>query len=139
MNKIILAYNFTEARMRSLRVLCAMLKVQVRTVAKADMLQPVGYLLGLEGIAACEEKFSGAGCAEEMILMCGFDKLLLNRFLSSVKKSKLGSIKLKAMLTAHNVAWSGKRLQEELREENAYMEKRGTLSFHVADADVEKN
>ena len=47
MKKIVLAYNFTPERLKSLRTLCMMLKVQLRPVAAAEVEVPVGILAGL--------------------------------------------------------------------------------------------
>ena len=47
MKKIVLAYNFTAERLKSLRTLCMMLKVQLRPVAAAEVETPVGILAGL--------------------------------------------------------------------------------------------
>lgn len=47
MKKIILAYNFTPERLKSLRTLCLMLKVQLRPVTAAEVETPVGILAGL--------------------------------------------------------------------------------------------
>lgn len=47
MKKIVLAYNFTPERLKSLRTLCMMLKVQLRPVAAAEVETPVGILAGL--------------------------------------------------------------------------------------------
>ena len=47
MKKIVLAYNFTAERLKSLRTLCMMLKVQLRPVAAAEVEVPVGILAGL--------------------------------------------------------------------------------------------
>ena len=47
MKKIVLAYNITAERLKSLRTLCMMLKVQLRPVAAAEVEVPVGILAGL--------------------------------------------------------------------------------------------
>lgn len=57
----------------------------------------------------------------EMVFLCGFDMHLLNRFLASVKRSRLKDVELKAMLTVNNRQWSGRHLLQELAAEHAYM------------------
>jgi hypothetical protein len=47
MKKIVLAYNFTQERVKILRTLCMMLKVQLKPVPTAEVEQPVGVLAGL--------------------------------------------------------------------------------------------
>ena len=60
-----------------------------------------------------------------MIFLCGFDRLTLDKLLVAIKKSKLQRIELKAMLTPHNVGWSGLELLKEISEEHEYMTKNG--------------
>jgi hypothetical protein len=58
---------------------------------------------------------------KEMVLLCGFDMHMLNRFLAAVKKGKLKNVELKAMLTPSNRQWSGRHLLQELAAEHVYM------------------
>ena len=62
---------------------------------------------------------------KEMVFLCGFDMHMLNRFLAAVKKGKLKSVELKAMLTPSNRQWSGRRLLWELAAEHVYMKQYG--------------
>ncbi len=72
MQKIILAYNFTPERLQALKLICMMLRTQLRAVAREELLQPVGYLSGLSEVASVSEAYSGDEGQEEMLLMCGF-------------------------------------------------------------------
>ncbi len=133
MNKVILAYNFNKDRLQSLRLVCMMLKIQLKPVVRQDMLQPVGALLGIDGIERVEESFVGDDCREEMIFLCGIDRQTLDKLLFAIKRSKLQRIDLKAMLTPHNVGWSGAKLLQELAEEHQYMTKNnGAQAEHEA-------
>ena len=133
MNRIILAYNFNKDRLQSLRLVCMMLKIQLKPVARQDLLQPVGALLGIDGIERVEESFVGDDCREEMIFLCGIDRQTLDKLLFAIKRSKLQRIDLKAMLTPHNVGWSGAKLLQELAEEHQYMTKNnGAQAEHEA-------
>ncbi len=133
MNKIILAYNFNKDRLQSLRLVCMMLKIQLKPVVRQDLLQPVGALLGIDGIERVEESFAGDDCREEMIFLCGIDRQTLDKLLFAIKRSKLQRIDLKAMLTPHNVGWSGAKLLQELAEEHQYMTKNnGAQAEHEA-------
>lgn len=124
MQKIVLAYNFTPERLGALRLLCMMLKVQLRPVSREQLTQPVGYLAGVQGVAAAEESYAGDEGHEEMLVMCGFMRNDLDRLLAGIRKSKLQSVKLKAMLTQHNALWSGVELLKELAQEHEYMSKK---------------
>lgn len=121
MQKSVLAYNFTPERLSALRLLCMMLKVQLRPVAREQLTQPVGYLAGVPGVEAAAESYAGDEVQEEMLVMCGFMRSDLDRLLAGIRKSKLVSVKLKAMLTQHNALWSGLELQKELAQEHEYM------------------
>lgn len=125
MLRMILAYNFTAERLQMLKLVALLCKAQVKAVAREDMLQPVGYLAGVKGITPVEEKYSGDEAMDEMIFLCGFDRPTLDKLLVAIKKSKLQRIELKAMLTQHNVAWSGLELLKEIAEEHEYMKRSG--------------
>lgn len=120
MQKIVLAYNFTPARLQALKLICMMLKVQLKPVAREDMLQPIGYLAGLKDIQPAE-KYTGTDGTEEMLLLCGFTRPDLNRLLAAIKKGALKQVDLKAMLTPHNAEWNGLQLFKEISQEHAYM------------------
>ena len=120
MQKIILAYNFTPERLQALKLICMMLRTQLRAVKREELLQPVGYLAGLSEVAPVSEAYSGDEGQEEMLLMCGFSRQDLDR-LPAVKKGKLRQVALKAMLTPTNCTWSGLQLLQELSQEHAYM------------------
>lgn len=74
MNKLILAYNFTGERLQALRLICMMLKVACRPVARGEMLQPMGYLAGVKGVEPVTEVYDGDEGTEEMLYLCGFDR-----------------------------------------------------------------
>ena len=59
MLRSILAYNFTPERLQMLKMVALLCKAQVKAVAREDMLQPVGYIAGIKGIAPVEEKYFG--------------------------------------------------------------------------------
>lgn len=121
MQKIILAYNFTPERLQALKLICMMLRAQLRAVAREELLQPVGYLAGLSEVAPVSEAYSGDEGQEEMLLMCGFSRQDLDRLLAAIKKGKLRQVALKAMLTPTNCTWNGLQLLQELSQEHAYM------------------
>lgn len=121
MNKMILAYNFSPERLAVLKLLCMMLRVQLKPVERTQLLQPVGSLAGVPGVAPVQEEYTGAEATQELILMCGFQRSDLDRLLAGIRKSKLQSVKLKAMLTPTNAQWSGLELLRELEQEHEFM------------------
>ncbi len=121
MQKQILAFNFSEERLKALKLISMMLRVQLRAVSCSEMLQPIGYLAGVSGFEPVGEAYAGEEAAEEMLVLCAFTRPDLDRLLAAIKKSKLAKVALKAMLTPHNAAWSAVQLQKELAAEHAYM------------------
>mgnify|MGYP000020118138 FL=1 len=135
MNKIILAYNFTPQRLQALKLICMMLKAQCRPVSRQEMLQPVGYLAGIKTVAPVAEQYTGDEGTAEMLFLCGFDRPNLDKLLTAIRKSPLQQVKLKAMLTAHNLTWNGLQLIEELTEEHNYMTGRQQQPEHASPKD----
>jgi hypothetical protein len=150
MKKIVLAYNFTQERVKILRTLCMMLKVQLKPIPTADVEQPVGVLAGLitaeEAAAQNAEQKKAQGVPVdaqdklteqapvpklEMLFLCGFDQELLNRLLVAIRKSRLQKVELKAMLTPTNISWSGAKLLREISAEHAYMQKNFTMKHEA--------
>jgi hypothetical protein len=121
MQKLVLAYNFSPERLQALRLACMLVRVQLKPVAREQLLQPLGYLAGVPTVSGTEEFYSGDGAREEMLIMCGFARPDMDRFLSAIRKGRLQSVALKAALTPTNSLWSGLKLQDEIRQEHEYM------------------
>lgn len=121
MQKTILAFNFTDERLKALKLIAMMLRVQLRTVARSEMAQPLGYLAGVGGIEPAGEAYAGEEAQKEMLVMCAFTRPDLDRLLVAIKKSRLQNVALKAMLTPHNAVWNAVKLQGELAAEHAFM------------------
>ena len=111
MAKLVLAYNFSEARLPALKLACMLVKVPLRVVPREQLLQPLGYLAGVPGVEPVEELYAGEEAREEMLILCGFNRPDLDRLLSAIRKGKLQSVVLKAALTPTNALWSGVKLQ----------------------------
>lgn len=134
MQKILLAANFTETRLKALKLVCMQLKVLLKEVKKEELLQPVGYLAGIPGIAPVEAVYSEDTQLAEMIFMSGFTRPDLDRMLAAIKKGSLKEIKLKAMLTPYNASWSVLKLLGEIGQEHAYMHgRKAAKPKHLAD------
>lgn len=121
MHKTILAFNFTEERLKALKLISMMLRVQLRAVMRSEMAHSIGYLAGVNGVEPVAEAYAGEETKEEMLVMCAFTRPDLDRLLAAIKKSKLQQVALKAMLTPHNATWSAVKLATELQAEHAFM------------------
>ena len=125
MLKLVLAFNFTETRLKALRLAALLCRAQVKVVPRKDFLQSLGYLAGLPDMEAGQDVYRGEEATAEMIYMCGFTRADLDRMLQGIKRSRLGSIKLKSMLTPINISWTPLKLMTELSQEHEYMTKKG--------------
>ena len=120
MNPMVLCYNIRPEKLGRLRVLALRLGIGVRVVEPEQFALPVGALAGvLETPATVEpaEPF-----ADEMLVMAHFRPGMLDAFLNGFRQSRIPSVKLKAMLTETNAAWSAARLHREIRAEHEQME-----------------
>lgn len=125
MAKLVLAYNFTGERLAALKLACMLVKSPLKVVPREQLLQPLGYLAGVPGVEPVAEEYAGSEAAEEMLILCGFNRPDLDRLLSAIRKGKLKQVALKAALTPTNALWSGVKLQGELAQEHAYMHGKG--------------
>ena len=125
MAKLVLAYNFTGERLAALKLACMLVKSPLKVVPREQLLQPLGYLAGVPGVEPVTEEYAGSEAAEEMLILCGFNRPDLDRLLSAIRKGKLKQVALKAALTPTNALWSGVKLQGELAQEHAYMHGKG--------------
>ena len=121
MAKLVLAYNFTGERLAALKLACMLVKSPLKVVPREQLLQPLGNLAGVPGVEPVAEEYAGSEAAEEMLILCGFNRPELDRLLSAIRKGKLKQVALKAALTPTNALWSGVKLQGELAQEHAYM------------------
>lgn len=130
MLKILLAYNFTEERLKALRMAAMLVRSQVKIVETKNYNQTLGYLAGIKGAEAVEEDYTGEGFTREMLIICGFGKPDLDKLLVAIRKGALQNVSLKAVLTPINASWTGLKLVEELAQEHEYMQKNGKNLVH---------
>ena len=106
---LVLLYNLDNRNGSRLRLICLKLHIRVRTVAPAELAEPVGALA------------EGEPFADEMMVMVHFGGKLLNQFLQEIRAAHLPGVGLKAVLTPTNMEWSSVRLHDELRREHEAM------------------
>lgn len=120
MNPMVLCYNLQPEKLGRLRVLALRLGIGVRVVEPEKFGLPVGALAGVmetpETVEAAEP------FADEMLVMAHFRPGMLDAFLNGFRQSRIPPVKLKAMLTETNAAWSAARLHREIRAEHEQME-----------------
>ena len=115
---LILTYNLDKPQMLKMIFVCSQLKIRYLNVQKTDYAQPLAALAGLR--ARTDAVYSGEGFIEEMLVMVNFNGQLLQAFLNALKRGKVPTVALKAVLTPTNEVWDSIRLHDELlREHNA--------------------
>ena len=116
---LILTYNLDKPQMLKLIFVCSQLKIRCLNVQKSDYAQPLAALAGLRG--RTEAVYDGEGFMEEMLIMVNFTGQLLQAFLNALRRGKVPTIALKAVLTPANEAWDSVRLRDELLKEHNAM------------------
>ena len=115
---LILTYNLDKPQMLKLIFVCSQLQIRYLNVQRSDYAQPIAALAGLR--SRTDAVYSGEGFIEEMLVMVNFNGQLLQAFLNALKRGKVPTIALKAVLTPANEVWDSVRLHDELlREHNA--------------------
>lgn len=120
MNPMVLCYNLQPEKLGRLRVLALRLGIGVRVVEPDKFGMPVGSLAGVTETPETLEE--AEPFADEMLVMAHFRPGMLDAFLNGFRQSRIPPVKLKAMLTETNAAWSAARLHREIRAEHEQME-----------------
>ena len=120
MNPMVLCYNLQPEKLGRLRVLALRLGIGVRVVEPEKFGLPVGALAGV--MNAPETVEEAESFSDEMLVMAHFRPGMLDAFLNGFRQSRIPPVKLKAMLTETNAAWSAARLHREIRAEHEQME-----------------
>lgn len=94
--------------------------LRIRQIPREEYNQPIGALAGIKEIPRVEEVYDGDELAEEMLVFRGVYGKRLDLLLAQMRKNKV-AVNLKAILTEHNVGWSGLQLYEELKKEHEQM------------------
>ena len=109
----VLLYNLPSPKAGPLLALCARQGVQAVEVPPADQGKPIGALLGLPLPSR-----PGPGTVPgELMVLSGFTAPGLDAFLDGFGPAGVGPIPLKAVVTPHNLAWTGVELYLELLKE----------------------
>ena len=145
----VLLYNLENDKGAKIVKLCTSLSIRAIHVKQEEYFMPIELLLekrrSEDSDLADKSSASGDGSAadealqqaenagfepqedtfdEEMLVMCGFNRRLLDIFLREYKKRHIAPVSLKAVLTEHNRAWSSNVLYCELcRERTAISER----------------
>lgn len=116
MSATVLAYNLPTQTQCALERLCRQQGVTLQAVSSADQGKTVGALLGLPLPAVQVGNRPGA-VPGEMLVLSAFTEAALEEFLNGFAGAGVPAIPLKAVVTAHNLAWTGVELYLELDRE----------------------
>ncbi|MCR5786013.1 MAG: DUF3783 domain-containing protein [Eubacterium sp.] len=118
--EIIFLYNIEREKEKQIRMLCRAFETEVKKIKPEQAKESIGSLMGLE---VNVEKTEDIIPDEEMMLICGFSGMKLEAFLEGYKLKEIDPIKLKAVVTEHNILWSISYLYKELKNETEWEEK----------------
>ncbi|HBI72938.1 MAG TPA: DUF3783 domain-containing protein [Lachnospiraceae bacterium] len=119
MKASVLLFNFTDkSRVQMITRALLPLGIKIKRISKEDYLQPLGFLAGVKEIAPVEEKYNGEELTEEMLLMAGITGKMVDQVLLALRKTGIGRINYKAVLTLTNQYWSAMQLYQELAKEH---------------------
>lgn len=124
MKETVLLYNFTDSdRVLKLKQALLPLGFRLRAVEKKDYLKPLGVLAGVKGMEDPEPEgvYEGEGFEDEMALMAGFTAIQVDSFIKALRKTGVGKINYKAVLTETNRNWDSLKLYREIKQEHEEM------------------
>lgn len=124
MKETVLLYNFTDPdRIRRVKQALLPLGFRLRAVAKEDYGKPLGTLAGVKGMEELPSEPTAAGedFSEEMAVMAGFSSSQIDAFIRALRRTGVGRIDYKAVLTPNNASWDSVRLFREIKREHEAM------------------
>lgn len=121
MEKVVLLYNFDKTRLQLIRKALAPLNTVIKTVTKKDYIQPIGYLVGADGITPIKNKNTPETFDDEMLVMYGFGSEMIDVLIVALRMGGVGKIDLKATITPSNISWDSVKLYKEIKADHIAM------------------
>lgn len=119
-----LLYNLSRTeRGMKVKFLFVRMGVRIVNVSKAEYLQKIGALAGMDGMTKSEPEYEGEGFQEEMIVLHNFTDRQINDMLRLFREKDMPKIGLKAAVTETNSKWNSLELYEEIKREHEQMSK----------------
>lgn len=125
MKETILLFNIPEKNKRlKMEMALFPLHVKIRYVKVEEYNQKLGALAGVKEIPVSEETYTGEDLPHTMLVFAFLDDNKLNQTLYALKKSGVGPIPYKAVLTPTNQFWTPLECFEEIQKEHEAMSKK---------------
>ena len=121
MEPLILCVNMEKGRLMRFSFLAMAWGVRVRAVDDRELGQTLAALCGLEPM---RENAPSIRIKDEMMVMAFFPDGLIDQWLLAMRKSGLPPVRLKAVLTPTNRAWTCGQLHAMLSQEAAFFAKK---------------
>ncbi len=107
-------------RGQAVRAVMDKLGIAVRTIAPANLGDPVGSVAGMVGLHPSRTPYEGEAPEGEFMLVCNCSSAQLDGMLAAMREAN-ASISLKAQVTPYNRLWPLRKLMEEVAREHAAM------------------
>lgn len=125
MKPTVLLYNFNNPeRNRKITLALMPLGFRLKKVDIADYYQQIGYVAGIKGMDAIEEKYEGENLEGEMLVMVGMTSAQIDKLIMAFKKNGIPKVNCKAVLTDTNQYWNAIDLYKELKLEHETLSKK---------------
>ena len=115
--KKILLFHVNIFKQNSLRKLCDDLGIETCVVTDKELSMRLGAIAGMPAPAGSGSNGKPVPFSDEMMVFCGLEPDLLDRFLAEYRNREIVPIPLKAVLTPYNAGWTPGRLCMELKKE----------------------
>ena len=127
MKEVILLFQFDKPKQQKLLRCLLPLKIRVKTVEPQDYGKTLGYLAGIpepESQETAEAEPENMVLPGEMLVMAGLTSERIDQVLAAIRRSGIGPLPYKAVLTDTNRNWNAPTLLAELMREHESMRRR---------------
>lgn len=125
MKELVLLYNFSGDRLKTLRLALMSQKMMSKVVSVDDYKKPLGVIAKINKEQETEETLDDIeNFSDEMIVMSGFTSDRINALISTLRKHKIGRINLKAVITPTNISWNSIELYKAVKADFEEMNKK---------------
>ncbi|MDO4170885.1 MAG: DUF3783 domain-containing protein [Lachnospiraceae bacterium] len=121
MKPTILLFQFSKPQSMKLMKAFMPLKLKIKNVHTEDILTPIGTLAGIKDMKTLDSTEESQELSDPMIVFAGLSNTHLDLALAAVRKSGVGPVPYKAVLTPSNQSWTAHELLEELKIEHEKM------------------